>query len=75
MQKNRTRKQSKYVWLFLGLTVIISPLHGQVKQSHDVVLGFLQLKDEFNLGMVFNGAQMEYRYGLQWKINNHEITY
>jgi hypothetical protein len=25
--------------------------------------------------MVFNGVQLEYRYGLQWNINGHEILY
>jgi hypothetical protein len=46
-----------------------------VKQSHDIVFGFLQLKDEFGLGLVFNGGQLEYRYGVQWKIKEHEVMY
>jgi hypothetical protein len=69
------KKNSKHVFVFLWLTMIITPLHSQVKQSHDVVAGFLQLKDGLNLGMVFNGVQVEYRYGVQWKIKNHEIQY
>ncbi|MDR0206532.1 MAG: hypothetical protein LBI45_04670 [Bacteroidales bacterium] len=55
--------------------LMIYPLNAQVKHSHEVVLGSLQLKDKNNLGMVFSGAQLEYRYGAQWKINTHEITY
>ena len=43
--------------------------------SHSIVLGFLQLKDQSNLGMVFDGVQLEYRYGLHWAINEHEIIY
>jgi hypothetical protein len=55
--------------------MIVCPLHSQVKKSHDIVVGFLQLKDGLNLGLVFNGAQLEYRYGLLWKMQSHEIQY
>jgi hypothetical protein len=53
----------------LLFSLMAYPLNAQVKHSHEVVLGSLQLKDEFNLGMVFSGVQLEYRYGAQWKIN------
>ena len=70
------KKHSKYVLIFLWLTMIMSPLHSQVKHTHDIVLGNLQVKDgDNNLGMVFNGFQLEYRFGIQWKINEHEIRY
>jgi len=59
----------------LWLIIILNPLYGQVKQSHTFVLGFLQLNDQANLGMVFSGLQLEYRYGLTWIIQEHEITY
>jgi hypothetical protein len=52
-----------------------NPLYGQVKRSHSIMLGFLQLKDELNMGMIFNGVQLEYRYGLLWKIHDNEILY
>jgi hypothetical protein len=68
-------KLAKYIFMFFWLSLIILPLHSQITHSHSIVLGFLQLKDEFGLGMVFNGVQLEYRYGLQWKINDHEILY
>lgn len=58
-------------WLFLAL----SPLYSQVTHSHSIVIGFLQLKDRLNLGMVFNGVQLEYRYGLLWKARDHEVRY
>ena len=45
------------------------------KRSHEFVVGNLQLKEEYNLGMVFSGVQLEYRYGFLWEINNHEILY
>jgi hypothetical protein len=54
---------------------MIYPLNAQVRRSHEVVLGSLQLKDDFNLGLAFSGAHLEYRYGLHWKINVHEIGY
>jgi len=77
--KNKIRQEKKLnkkcVLILCGLFQIISPLYSQVKYSHSFILGFLQLKDEFGLGMVFNGVQLEYRYGLQWEINNHEILY
>ena len=69
------KKHSKLVFALFWLFIVINPIHSQVKQSHSIVLGFLQLKDESNLGMVFNGVQLEYRYGLQWNINDHEILY
>jgi hypothetical protein len=69
------RKYSKFVFVLLWLAMTISPLHGQVKKLHDIVAGFMQLKDGLNLGLVFNGARLEYRYGLLWKIQAHEILY
>jgi len=69
------KKYSKYLFVLLWLTMIISPLHSQVKQTHDVVTGFLQLKEGLNLGMVFSGFQLEYRYGIEWKIRSHEVQY
>jgi hypothetical protein len=69
------KKYTKCGFVFLGLLMIINPLYSQVKQSHSIVLGFLQLKDELNLGMVFNGIALEYRYGLLWKIHDNEILY
>ena len=56
-------------------SLMIYPLYAQVKHSHEVVLGNLQLKDRNNFGMVFNGLQLEYRYDAHWKINVHEIVY
>jgi hypothetical protein len=46
-----------------------------VRKSHDIVAGFMQIKDGLNLGLVFNGGRLEYRYGLLWKIQTHEIQY
>jgi len=51
------------------------PVHAQVKHSHSIVIGLLQLRDESALGMVFSGIQLEYRYGLHWTINEHKIIY
>jgi len=67
----------KRIMIFLTVFefLIILPVYSQVSQSHSIVVGFLQLKDQLNLGMVFNGVQLEYRYGLHWKINDHEILY
>ena len=56
-------------------SLMICPLIAQVKHSHEIMLGNLQLKEGNNLGMVFNGIQLEYRYGAHWKINVHEIVY
>ena len=69
------KKYLRRLLSFFCFTIIISPLFSQIKQSHEVALGFLQLKDEFGLGLVFNGAHLEYRYGLKWKIGDHEILY
>ena len=71
MIENRKKRVSVFYLLFLAMF----PLYGQVTHSHDIVLGFLQFRDEFGLPLVFNGIQLEYRYGLQWRINNHEILY
>jgi len=61
--------------IFLIVTTLIS-INGQAKKSHDIVPGFLQIKDQLNLGMVFNCGQLEYRFGLQWTIQEkHEIFY
>ena len=63
------------MFVVMWLTMIISPLHCQLRQTHDMVVGFLQLKDGLNLGMVFDGFQLEYRYGVLWKMKKHEIYY
>jgi hypothetical protein len=68
-------KYTKCAFVLFGLLMVTAPAYSQVKQSHSIVLGFLQLKDEFGLGMAFNGVQLEYRYGLHWKISEHEILY
>jgi hypothetical protein len=69
------RPLKKWIVVLFWLFIVINPLFGQIKHSHNIALGFLQLKDQLNLGMVFNGAQLEYRYGLLWKIHEHEIFY
>lgn len=69
------KKQYKYIVVLFWLIIGLKPLYSQVKQSHTIAVSFLQLKDEHNLGMVFNGIQLEYRYGLLWKIHEHEILY
>jgi hypothetical protein len=51
------------------------PLYSQIKQSHSIILGFLQIKEEFNRGMVFNGIQLQYVYGITRKIGGSELTY
>jgi len=66
------RKRVTFIFLLL---IVIIPLHSQVTHSHGIVVSFLQFKDEFSLGMVFNGVRLEYRYGLHWKINDHEILF
>jgi hypothetical protein len=33
------------------------------------------MKDEFNVGKVFDGIQLEYRYGILWKIGESELLY
>ena len=58
------KKYSKCALAFLWLTIIMNPLHGQVKHSHDIVLGFLQIKDEIALGEVYKEVLLEYRCGL-----------
>jgi hypothetical protein len=63
------------IFLTIFGVIIIVPVYSQISQSHSIVVSFLQLKDQLNLGMVFNGVQLEYRYGLQWKINDHKILY
>jgi hypothetical protein len=65
--------------LFFTAVVLFSlmacPLNAQLRHTHELVLGSLQFKDENNLGMAFSGAHLEYRYGIQWEINAHEIQY
>jgi hypothetical protein len=51
------------------------PLYAQIKQSHSIILSFLQVKEKFNMGMVFNGVQLQYVYGIAWKIGESELTY
>jgi hypothetical protein len=54
---------------------LAQPLYSQTKQSHSIILSFLQVKEESNIGMVFNGIQLQYIYGIAWKIGDSELTY
>jgi len=67
--------KKRYFIVLFWLIIAFFPLYGQVNHSHSVVVSFLQIKDQLNIGMVFNGVQLEYRYGLHWKIQDHEILY
>jgi hypothetical protein len=69
--KNRFKYLVALFWLIIGL----EQLYSQINQSHTITVSFLQLSDGHNLGMVLNGIQLEYRYGLLWKIQRHEIFY
>jgi len=69
------KKNLKISILAIGFCFLLQPLYGQTKQTHSVIISFLQLKDDFNLGMVFNGIQLEYRYGIAWKIGESELVY
>ena len=69
------KNYSKYTLAFLWIIMMANPLQSQVKKTHDFVLGNVQLKDGNNLGMVFNGFQLDYRFGIQWKISEHELLY
>jgi hypothetical protein len=68
-------KKKAFVVSILLIGFLLHPLYGQIKQTHIIVISFLQLKDDFNLGMVFNGVQPEYRYGISWKIGESELLY
>jgi hypothetical protein len=61
----------------IGIVLIYwtQALYAQVKQSHSAIFGFLQLKEKFNIGMVFNGIQLKYVYGITWRIGEQELTY
>ncbi|MCL2247153.1 MAG: hypothetical protein FWC10_08620 [Lentimicrobiaceae bacterium] len=65
----------KKIFVLFWLVVALYPTYAQFIHSHNVVIGSSQIKDKFNLGMVFSGVQMEYRCGLMWKIHDHEIQY
>ena len=69
------KRTSKYIVVLFWLVIGLNPLYSQINHSHNIIISFLQLKEHFNLGMVFNGVQLEYRYGLTWKIREHEILY
>jgi hypothetical protein len=53
------KKTLKMVFIAIILNNWVQPLYSQMKQSHSIISGFLQLKEEFNIGMVFNGVQFK----------------
>jgi hypothetical protein len=68
--------KSTFAFVFLWLVLMANPIHSQVKHTHDIVVGNMQLKDGYNnMGMVFKGFQLEYRFGIQWTLQQHEIRY
>jgi len=75
--KKTEKMKQKFFILGVLFSLMISEnhLYAQVRHSHEIVLGNLQIKDRYNVGMVFNGVQLEYRYGALWTINKHEILY
>ena len=68
------KKYFKCAIAFLWLIMTV-PSHGQVKHTHDIVLGNVQLKDGYDGGIVFNGFQFEYRFGIHWNVDGQEIVY
>jgi hypothetical protein len=69
------KKTLKMIFIVIILHNWIQPLYSQTKQSHSIIFSLLQLKEEFNIGMVFNGIQLKYVYGVTWKIGESELTY
>ena len=47
----------------------------QHKNNISVDAGLLQLKDELNQSMVYNGPQLGFRYGRNWFFENWELRY
>ena len=69
------KKIAKVFIIGIILNYWTQPLYSQIKQSHSITFSFLQLKEKFNIGMVFNGIQLKYVYGITWKIGESELTY
>jgi hypothetical protein len=69
------KKILKMIFIVIILNNWVHPLYSQIKQSHSIIFSFLQLKEKFNIGMVFNGIQLKYVYGITWKIEESELTY
>jgi len=47
----------------------------QSKNKIALSTGFLQIKDDFNQGMVFDGAQINFQYQHSWKFSSVELLY
>jgi hypothetical protein len=62
MEIQQLKRAAKWGFALFWFIISLNPLYSQMRQSHSIALGFLQLKDGFNLGMVFNGANLEYRH-------------
>jgi len=52
-----------------------TPLLSQNKNEINLSAGFIQIKDDFNQGMVFNGTQINFQYRHLWDLSVVELTY
>jgi hypothetical protein len=62
-------------FLFCFSLLIVCNISAQEKNSIFLNAGFLQLKDDFNQGMVFNGPQINIQYQRHWDFSTLELSY
>ena len=67
-------KQKLFI-VFCALLFVSNHCFAQNRNEISVYTGFLQIKDRFNQGMVYNGTQIGFRYGRNWHFENWELRY
>jgi hypothetical protein len=60
---------------FCILLLLITNCPAQSKNEISIYAGFVQLKDEFNQGMVYNGPQIGVQYQRNWFFEKWELRY
>ncbi|MDR2084620.1 MAG: hypothetical protein LBP67_06470 [Bacteroidales bacterium] len=68
--KNQLFKLIFIVLLFVSIKGL-----AQNGNEFSIASGFLQLKEEFNQGMVFDGVQFDFQYKKSWSFSKFEISY
>ena len=64
-----------YLTIFCAAFFSIHKVRAQYKNKFAVSTEFLQIKEEFNHGMVFNGPQVGFQYLLFWNFPAIELRY
>jgi len=68
-------KKILFILLVISYALLSNEAYSQSKNRIAISTGFLQIKDDFNQGMVFDGAMINFQYQRSWNFSSVELLY